>query len=237
MPDTLEHPPTVTTFNPLSSFFTRYKTTITGVLVGLLVLGGFILMFENRGKEDGGNAIEFVDASDQVQGVGGAADTKTVVENVVVEISGAVINAGVYELEVGSRVGELLEKAGGLSNSADAVWVAQNLNLAAKLKDEDKVYIPKEGEIRSNNSSDIGTAGGSVAGVSTPKPASMGKVNVNTATAEQLDSLPSIGPAYAARIIEYRNSHGGFKTVEELTNVSGIGTKTLEKIRDLVTVN
>lgn len=84
---------------------------------------------------------------------------------------------------------------------------------------------------------------GQVAGAKTEKSAEedqtsqkVGKININTASKAQLDSLPGIGPAYASRIIEYRQSHGGFKSIEELVNVKGIGPKTLDKIKDLVTL-
>lgn len=76
---------------------------------------------------------------------------------------------------------------------------------------------------------------GNVAGAATSQPVS-GKVNINTASSAQLDTLPGIGPAYAGRIIDYRNSHGGFKSIDEIKNVKGIGDKTFEKFRDRITI-
>lgn len=81
---------------------------------------------------------------------------------------------------------------------------------------------------------------GEVAGATTQAPASnysTGKININSASATQLDSLPGIGPAYAGRIIDYREANGGFKTIEEIENIKGIGPKTFEKLKDLITVN
>jgi len=81
---------------------------------------------------------------------------------------------------------------------------------------------------------------GQVAGVTTQAPAqsyTTGKININSASASQLDSLPGIGPAYAGRIIDYREANGGFKTIEEIENIKGIGPKTFQKLKDLITVN
>jgi competence protein ComEA len=121
----------------------------------------------------------------------------------------------------GSRVADALEKAGGASADAQL----DDLNLAGKLADGQKVMVPRKAQ----------PAAQPAAGQVTAQPAST-LVNLNTATPEQLDALPGVGPTMAAKIIEYRQKNGPFTTVDELDDVSGIGPSKLEALRDLVTI-
>ena len=142
---------------------------------------------------------------------------------VTIDMSGEVINPGVYKLNNGDRIIDALVVAGGLGANADRDWVNKNLNQAEKLVDGQKIYIPKVGEV-------LGTSRDVLQNVSTNTETKI--VRINTATAEQLDTLNGIGPAMAQRIIDYRTQNGGFKNIEELKLVSGIGDKLFEKIKD-----
>lgn len=138
---------------------------------------------------------------------------------IMVHVSGAVEKPGVYRLAAGSRVQDAVSLAGPLAE-ADL----EALNLAAPLNDGQKVPVPQKGEHAGQVlGPEVGTSSGA-------------KININTATITELDSLPGIGPATAQKIIDYRTQHGGFKSVEELDQVSGIGAKKLEGLKDLVTV-
>lgn len=139
---------------------------------------------------------------------------------VTIDVGGEVINPGVYSLVKESRVNDALVAAGGLAVNADRDWVEKNLNKAEKLVDGQKIYIPKiGGKVEINN----------VLGESVTKTKI---VRINTATLEQLDTLSGVGPSIAQKIIDYRTQNGGFKNVEELKLVSGIGDKLFEKIKD-----
>jgi competence protein ComEA len=142
---------------------------------------------------------------------------------VVIDVGGEVINPGVYELKNGDRINEALVAAGGLSAKADRDWVEKNLNKAEKLVDGQKIYIPNQVESRK-----LKVESEEILGVSTNNKI----VRINTATVEQLDTLSGIGPAIAGRIIDYRTKKGGFKDINELKLVSGIGDKLFEKIKD-----
>ncbi|ADL07539.1 helix-hairpin-helix domain-containing protein [Thermosediminibacter oceani] len=146
---------------------------------------------------------------------------------IVVHVAGAVKRPGVYELDEGRRVIDAIEAAGGCLSEADLA----SLNLARKLRDEDKLYVPRIGEFPVTGSAGSAGANGGASS------AADGRININTAGLEELDKLPGIGPALAQRIIDYRNQHGPFKSVEELKNVSGIGEKKFEELKDLVKVN
>jgi competence protein ComEA len=137
-----------------------------------------------------------------------------------VHVAGAVLNPGVYELERGSVVLDAVERAGGASAGA----ALDSINLAAPLEDGQQVYLPFPTPT-------------SVASSEAPNPTpASGAINVNSATAPELDQLPGIGPSLAQAIVEYRTAHGPFERVEDLLNVPGIGPAKLEAIRDLVTV-
>ncbi|QZA33387.1 helix-hairpin-helix domain-containing protein [Hydrogenibacillus sp. N12] len=146
---------------------------------------------------------------------------------IVVDVKGAVARPGVYRLPAGARVFEALEAAGGLLPEADV----DRVNRAAVLADGVVVNVPKKGEAaEAGGSSPAGSdAGLGAAG----RPA---KVNLNTADAALLQTLPGIGPTRAQAIIAYREEHGPFRDVTELKNVSGIGPKTLERLLPYVTV-
>lgn len=153
-------------------------------------------------------------------------------------MAGAVQKPGVYQLTEGARLAEALTAAGGALPEGRP----DELNLAEVLPDGAKIWVPTEAELKvaaeSTPPAPV-SAKGTVQPVRATASATTkvgGKVNLNTATAQELDKLDGIGPALAARIVEYRQAHGPFKSVEELTKVKGIGTSTLAKFRDKVTI-
>ena len=142
-------------------------------------------------------------------------------------ICGEVKNPGVYELEDGARIIDLLELAGGQGENA----CLEIINLAQIVADGQRIYIPSQEEISGSNSlfftgdylNDYGSSENRL-------------VNINTANSKELESLPGIGPVIASNIIEYRNSNGSFKKKEELKNVTGIGEKKYEEIEQFVSI-
>jgi competence protein ComEA len=149
--------------------------------------------------------------------------------DLVAQAAGAVVHPGVYHLAAGSRVADLVAAAGGLGPDADG----DRVNLASPLADGARVYVPRRGEATPPGPvSDGGGSGGAGSAPSTTAP----PVDLNTATAEQLDTLPGVGPATAAAIIDYRQRHGPFHSVDDLAQVRGIGDAKLGQLRDLVRV-
>jgi len=137
---------------------------------------------------------------------------------IVVDVVGAVHRPGIYRLPHGARVADALAKAGGITAKAQVELV----NLAAMISDGEQIVVPRRGE---------GVGGG--AGTALPGSTS-GPVHLNSATLEQLDSLPGVGPVTAQKILDYREQHGAFGSVEELDAVPGIGPARLEQLKDLV---
>jgi competence protein ComEA len=140
---------------------------------------------------------------------------------ILVDVTGWVRRPGVYEFDAGARVIDGIEAAGGARPGAEL----EALNLAAPLVDGTQVFVPKQGAAPPS-----AVSSGSVGG------ASGGLVNVNTATAAELEALPGVGEVTAQAIIDYRTENGPFTSVDELLDVTGIGDVTLENLRDLVTV-
>ena len=136
---------------------------------------------------------------------------------VVVDVVGAVRRAGLYRLQQGARIADAVARAGGATAKADLALI----NLAAPLADGEQVVVPKRGAAASSAAPSAGVA-------------SSGPVHLSTATLEQLDSLPGIGPVTAQKILDYRQKHGPFTSVDELDAVPGIGPARLEQLKDLV---
>ena len=143
---------------------------------------------------------------------------------ITVDVKGAVKSPGIYDLPVGSRVHDAVQKAGGLTDEADS----KSLNLAQKVSDEALVYVPTKGEEAASQQTGSGT---------TPSTSKDKKVNLNKASLEELKQVKGLGGKRAQDIIDHREANGKFKSVDELKKVSGIGAKTIEKLKDYVTVD
>jgi competence protein ComEA len=146
---------------------------------------------------------------------------------VYVHVGGAVQRPGLYEVPDGSRVFDAVRAAGGATESADL----DSLNLASKVKDGDKILVPARVEPGADP-----PPGGATASGGGGAAAAGGLINLNSATLEQLDSLPGVGPSTAQKIIDYRTQHGGFRSVDELMDVPGIGPAKFAELKDQVTV-
>lgn len=149
-------------------------------------------------------------------------------QEIMVDVKGAVQQPGVYNLKMGSRVTDAIAAAGGMTEEADT----KSINLAAGLDDEAVVYVARAEE----NISVLDEGQGQGNQASPKSQQEKGKINLNKATSEELQTISGIGAKRAEDIINYRESKGGFQSVDDLKNVSGIGDKTLEKIRDSVYV-
>jgi len=150
----------------------------------------------------------------------------------VVDVVGAVRRAGVVRVPAGARVVDVIAAAGGATADADLV----RLNLAAPVADGARVAVPRVGAPAPAVDPSAVTGGPAGDGSAAPDPTSAGPVNLNSATAAQLDALPGIGPATAAAIVHDRETHGPFTSVDDLTRVRGIGPAKLAQLHDLVTV-
>jgi competence protein ComEA len=149
------------------------------------------------------------------------AETASAVPTVVVvDVVGAVRRPGLYRLAQGARIADAVSRAGGVTRKADLALI----NLAAPLADGEQVVVPRRGT----------GAFASPSGAGSPGAASSGPVHLSTATEEQLDALPGIGPVTAQKILDYRQQHGAFTSVDELDAVPGIGPARLDQLKDLV---
>lgn len=191
--------------------FSRTQLVIILALVTLL-LAGAVVGFLRTGP---GSEIEI--ACDSV--LEPESDAPAAKRTVAVHVAGGVNSPGLYELSVGARVADAIDAAGG----AIAGATFDNINLAAKLSDGDKVMVPFPGGPATPAGDPSGETG-------------TGLVNINLATSDELQKLPGIGPSTADKIIEHRNRNGSFSSVDELDEVPGIGPAKLRNIRDLVTI-
>jgi competence protein ComEA len=185
----------------------RLLLAAAGSLALILLLGRFVL---GAGTTTAAAPLPLPPAA-------GAGVTGLPSSRVVVDVVGAVRRPGLYRLAQGSRIADALTRAGGATAKADLAQV----NLAAPLADGEQVVVPRRGVAAAG--ADSGSAGGAAA-----------PVQLSTATREQLDSLPGVGPVTAQKILDYRQQHGAFQSVDELDAVPGIGPKRLDQLHELV---
>ena len=211
----------------------RSKAHLSGarlpVLVGVTALAALVLVFAGKALLDAAASDAFVVERAEQEGTSSVEGEEAVAEEartVVVHVGGAVADPGVRELAEGSRVQDAVDASGGFAEGA----APDALNLARVLTDGEQVVVPTLEEAAGAQGADAAGAGassGSAAG---------GRVNINRATAAELDTLPGVGPSTAEKIVADREANGPFATTEDLKRVSGIGDKKYEELADLVCV-
>lgn len=212
-----------------------HKAVVMAILVVIAAASGLAMASFN--SHSSGVSFERSDeaSASDVRGSGDAspddessAKSSSAAE-VYVDVDGAVVRPGVYRLKDGARVSQAIDAAGGLTAEADVT----ELNRASKVADGQKIYVPKVGE-QQTVSADGGADGGAVLASGANDVA--GLVNINTASAAELQTLSGIGPSMAQSIIDERTKNGAFASVDDLMRVSGIGEKKLAKIKDCICV-
>ena len=222
----------------------KQKKIIAIILIILVVIAYYYFYLRDTTEEISNQDLEVNNTQESNQTNETEKETE---ETIVVHISGAVNIEGIVELEAGSRIANAIEKAGGVKENADMT----DINLAYPLEDGMKIHIPTKEETEANKNNEnmidesyiISSSGGvsskedtnSIQG-SSKSTTSNAKVNINTATQEELDTLPGIGPSIASKIIDYREQNGKFNSIEEIKEVSGIGDAKYEKIKDSITI-
>lgn len=187
---------------------------VIGSMLGLvgISIGVWFFLFQNP-KEDVWTDVS-VPTEQTTQ-----TTTSVPQQIILVDIKGAVKKPGVYELPINARLHELVNVAGGLTDDAED----RQVNMANVLADQQLVYIPRKGETVEQTKQ-------------TPQAGNESKVNINTASAEELQTLTGIGEKKAQAIIDYRTQNGNFQSIDQLTEVDGFGEKTVEKLRDSITI-
>ena len=207
----------------------EYKIIVICAGLGL-VLGGFFLLkpvAQTPAKESNlQTEVTTVskDSASEKEEKSQKSETEEVVEKdlITVDVKGAVKSPGIYDLPVGSRINDAVQKAGGFTDNADS----KSINLAQKISDEALVYVPTKEEATSQE-----------AHLNASNTKENKKVNLNKASLEELKQVKGLGAKRAQDIIDHRESNGKFKSVDDLKKVSGIGAKTIEKLKEYVTVD
>ena len=210
----------------LDEYGPQMKKMAVICLVGLVLFAGFSLFKGSSEPQEIAEAGSSESAaSDDYTGDRSLSDG-----TIFVDIGGAVKSPMLAELPDGSRVDDAIQAAGGLKQEADM----SNINRAEFLLDGQKIYIPSLAMDADGNVIEGAAASGVPDAVNGSS--GSGKVNINTADSTQLQTLNGVGPATAQKIIDYRQSNGSFASVEDIKNVSGIGEKTFEKLKDYITI-
>lgn len=202
---------------------------ICGLLVTIIV--GVILYFQINNNQDDYSYLEIENVENEKTNI----IEKEIVENyIVVHVTGEVINPGIVRVKDTSRIIDVIEAAGGTTQEADL----SKINLAYIVEDGIKIYVPsiKDEEVNEYVTSDSGK--GVIENDKSNNSSSNNtlRININTATSEELQKIPGIGQAIANRIISYRNENGKFSNIEELKNVSGIGDSKFNNIKEYIYV-
>ena len=197
------------------------RLLIGAAAVAVLAVAAAVFLFYESGKEDE-YINEFAVAEEEVE----VQKEPEVIEDTVikVDIKGAVSHEGVYIAAEGDRIEDIVKKAGGLTDDANP----ESINLAQRVEDQMVIYVMKKGEEpKVEISGQPGAA---------QKETEGGKININSASETELQEITGIGPSKASAIVQYREEQGPFSAIEDLMNISGIGEKTFEKMKDQVTI-
>ena len=214
----------------------KFGVIIVGIMTALL-----LFLYRGGDEVDIRDTADTLESEQRTQQEGengaytdtGAGDDGVAVGDgeVYVDIGGAVKNPMLAQLPAGSRIEDAIQQAGGLEANADI----SQINRAELLTDGQKVYIPKKGEVVGGDGMTSAGAAGT-GGFGDASASATGKININTADITQLQSITGVGPVTAQKIIDYRTQSGRFSRIEDIKNVSGIGDKTYENMKDQITV-
>ncbi|UQW82714.1 helix-hairpin-helix domain-containing protein [Staphylococcus edaphicus] len=233
-------------WSKLKAIFDKYKLVIinAGVLIVLLIIICWYMFYNTNNIDSTNNRNIGIDDSTEIinkqnkmetkSGKTSALKNENKVSDIFVDIKGAVKHPNIYKMKNIDRVKQLVDKAV-LLPDADL----SKINLAERLQDQKVIYIPKIGEKVQENKALNNNAINNIHSATTEDntdSSNLEKVNLNTANESQLVLVKGIGPSKAKAIIEYREQHGAFESVEQLKDVKGIGAKTLEKISSKLTV-
>ena len=198
----------------LAGFVKEHRDMLIRAVLVACAITAALFVFASSGDDE--------KKADVVKESTAAVESETA--KIVVDIGGEVASPMVVELDEGSRVGDAIEAAGGITENADLT----DINRAAFVEDGEKIYIPPA-EIEGEEDGDASSSGQQAS-------RGDGRININTADSAQLQELDGIGPATAQKIIDYRKENGRFSSIEDIKNVSGIGDKSFEKIKDRIKV-
>lgn len=213
--------------------------------IGLCIIGLSVVHVRNHSRTDSGDVVLYEPGKDGTRVVATDPDSPYGAESsskVVFQVAGYVERPGLYSLPKGKRVMDAIMEAGGPKQNADM----QAINIAEKIQDGVRIYVPSHEETKSGSGGRVFTEPKSASatksgaksspGADKLKSPGEGTVNINTADVNELQRLPGVGPATAAKILEYRGQIGKFSNAEQLVDVKGIGPKTFEKMRPFISL-
>ena len=223
----------------MKNFSKKQKTIIVAILIIILII--YYIYKTNEEKNIQESMNELLEENNKTEDViekseGKNNETEEIPEDeeskILIHITGAIKKEGVYELTEGDRIIDAINKAEGVTEEADT----SQINMASKLEDGMKIYVPKKGENTENIQSQERQTENiqKTSETNNNENSNTKKININTASLEELDTLPGIGEATAQKIIDYRKEKGKFSKIEDIKNVKGIGDSKFEKIKDKI---
>ena len=196
----------------------KNQLVIAGIVITMIIIVVIYIFSIKPQTNENYENLEIEDVS--------KTEEKVEITKIKVHIAGSVVTEGIIELEEGARVADAIKEAGGTTADANT----KKINLAQKLQDGQKIYIPNQNETEEDIMENLGET------IEENSINSSSKVNINTATQTELELLSGIGPSIASKIISYRKENGKFKTIEDIKNIPGIGEAKFNSIQDQITV-
>ena len=204
------------------------KEKIIIAIIGVILIISLIIYFIDRNEED-----EFIEINNEIANLTEEEVVEEIeeIEEIILHIIGAVKNPGIVKIKEGSRIVDVIEAAGGITEDADV----SKINLAYIVEDGQKIFIPSITDEITEETEYVTSESGDNIIVDDNKGENV-MVNINKATQTELETLPGIGPAMALRIIEHREENGNFENIEEIKNVKGIGDSKFENIKNNICI-